>query len=129
MLKRGFKVLLGQANAEIETVSVEDAKTLVNSEDVLFVDVRETQEVQNTGGLPGHVHVPRGLLEFLVDPESPMHKPELSSGKRLVVYCASGGRSALAAKTLQDMGVENVCHIAGGFTAWIEAGGTIKPIG
>ena len=129
MLKRGFKVLLGQANAEIETVSVEDAKTLVNSEDVLFVDVRETQEVQNTGGLPGHVHVPRGLLEFLVDPESPMHKPELSSGRRLVVYCASGGRSALAAKTLQDMGVENVCHIAGGFTAWIEAGGTIKPIG
>ena len=129
MLKRGFKVLLGQANAEIETVSVEDAKTLVNSEDILFVDVRETQEVQNTGGLPGHVHVPRGLLEFLVDPESPMHKPELSSGKRLVVYCASGGRSALAAKTLQDMGVENVCHIAGGFTAWIEAGGTIKPFG
>ena len=129
MLKRGFKELLGQANTEIETVSVEDAKTFIDSEDVLFVDVRETQEVQNTGGLPGHVHVPRGLLEFLVDPESPMHKPELSSGKRLVVYCASGGRSALAAKTLQDMGVENVCHIAGGFTAWIEAGGTIKPIG
>ena len=129
MLKRGFKALLGQANTEIETVSVEDAKTLVNSEDVLFVDVRETQEVQNTGGLPGHVHVPRGLLEFLVDPESPMHKPELSSGKRLVVYCASGGRSALAAKTLQDMGVENVGHIAGGFTAWIEAGGTSKPFG
>ena len=129
MLKRGFKALLGQANTEIETVSVEDAKTFIDSEDVLFVDVRETQEVQNTGGLPGHVHVPRGLLEFLVDPESPMHKPELSSGKRLVVYCASGGRSALAAKTLQDMGVENVCHIAGGFTAWIEAGGTIKPVG
>ena len=121
MLKRGFKALLGQANTEIETVSVEDAKTFIDSEDVLFVDVRETQEVQNTGGLPGHVHVPRGLLEFLVDPESPMHKPELSSGKRLVVYCASGGRSALAAKTLQDMGFENVCHIAGGFTAWIEA--------
>ena len=129
MLKRGFKALLGQANTEIETVSVEDAKTFIDSEGVLFVDVRETQEVQNTGGLPGHVHVPRGLLEFLVDPESPMHKPELSSGKRLVVYCASGGRSALAAKTLQDMGVENVCHIAGGFTAWIEAGGTIKPFG
>ena len=129
MLKKGFKALLGQANTEIETVSVEDAKTFIDSEDVLFVDVRETQEVQNTGGLPGHVHVPRGLLEFLVDPESPMHKPELSSGKRLVVYCASGGRSALAAKTLQDMGVENVCHIAGGFTAWIEAGGTIKPFG
>ena len=91
-MKRGFKALLGQANTEIETISVEDAKALVESQDVLFVDVRETLEVQNTGGLPGHIHVPRGLLEFLIDPESPMHKPELSSGRRLVLYCASGGR-------------------------------------
>ncbi len=127
MMKRGFKALLGQANTEIETISVEDAKALVESQDVLFVDVRETLEVQNTGGLPGHIHVPRGLLEFLIDPESPMHKPELSSGRRLVLYCASGGRSALAAKTAQDMGVKNVCHIGGGFTAWEEAGGPIKP--
>ncbi|SVE02160.1 uncharacterized protein METZ01_LOCUS455014, partial [marine metagenome] len=93
------------------------------AEDTLFVDVRETQEVQNTGGIPGHVHVPRGFLEFIADPDSPMHKIALSSGKRLVLYCASGGRSALAAKTLQDMGVNNVCHISGGYTAWVESGG------
>ncbi len=123
MLKMGFKALLGQANAEIDTISIEEAKRQVGAEDTLFVDVRETQEVQNTGGIPGHVHVPRGFLEFIADPDSPMHKTALSSGKRLVLYCASGGRSALAAKTLQDMGVNNVCHISGGYTAWVESGG------
>ena len=125
MLRMGFKALLGQANTEIDTISIEEAKRHVGTESVLFVDVRETQEVQNTGGIPGHLHVPRGFLEFIVDPDSPMHKTELSSGKRLVLYCASGGRSALAAKTLQDMGVDNVCHIAGGFTAWVESGGLV----
>jgi len=123
MLKMGFKALLGRANTEIETISVDDAKDHLASKDVLFIDVRETQEVQNTGGLPGHVHVPRGFLEFIADPESPMHKAELSSGKRLVLYCASGGRSALATKTLQDMGIADVSHIAGGYTAWVESGG------
>ena len=123
MLKKGFKALLGEANGEIDTISTEEAKRHVGSEDILFVDVRETQEVQNTGGIPGHLHVPRGFLEFIADPDSPMHKTALSSGKRLVLYCASGGRSVLAAKTLQDMGVNNVCHIAGGYTAWIESGG------
>ena len=123
MLKKGFKALLAEANGEIDTISTEEAKRHVGSEDILFVDVRETQEVENTGGIPGHLHVPRGFLEFIADPDSPMHKTALSSGKRLVLYCASGGRSVLAAKTLQDMGVNNVCHIAGGYTAWIESGG------
>ena len=123
MLKMGFKALLGQANAEIDTISIEEAKRHVGSDDILFVDVRETQEVEHTGGIPGHVHVPRGFLEFIADPDSPMHKTALSSGKRLVLYCASGGRSALAAKTLRDMGINNVCHISGGYTAWVESGG------
>ena len=119
----GFKAMLGEANAEIDTVSAEKAREYVGDENILFVDVRETQEVENSGGLPGSVHVPRGLLEFIADPESPMHKSELSSGRQLVLYCASGGRSALAAKTLQDMGLSNICHIAGGFTAWVDIGG------
>jgi len=123
MLKMGFKAMLGEANAEIDTVSAEKAREYVGDENILFVDVRETQEVENSGGLPGSLHVPRGLLEFIADPESPMHKSELSSGRQLVLYCASGGRSALAAKTLQDMGLSNVCHIAGGFTAWVDIGG------
>ena len=119
----GFKAMLGEANAEIDAVSAEKAREYVGDENILFVDVRETQEVENSGGLPGSVHVPRGLLEFIADPESPMHKSELSSGRQLVLYCASGGRSALAAKTLQDMGLSNICHIAGGFTAWVDIGG------
>ena len=123
MLKMGFKAMLGEANAEIDTVSAAKAREYVGDENILFVDVRETQEVENSGGLPGSVHVPRGLLEFIADPESPMHKSELSSGRQLVLYCASGGRSALAAKTLQDMGLSNICHIAGGFTAWVDIGG------
>ena len=123
MLKMGFKAMLGEANAQIETVSAEKAREYVGDENILFVDVRETQEVESSGGLPGSVHVPRGLLEFIADPESPMHKSELSSGRQLVLYCASGGRSALAAKTLQDMGLSDVCHIAGGFTAWVAIGG------
>ena len=68
MLRMGFKALLGQANTEIDTISIEEAKRHVGTESVLFVDVRETQEVQNTGGIPGHLHVPRGFLEFIVDP-------------------------------------------------------------
>jgi len=123
MLKMGFKAMLGEANAEIETVSAQKAREYVGDENVLFVDVRETQEVESSGGLPGSVHVPRGLLEFIADPESPMHKSELSSGRQLVLYCASGGRSALAAKTLQDMGLSNICHIAGGLTEWVDIGG------
>ena len=123
MLKMGFKAMLGEANAQIDTVSAEKAREYVGDENILFVDVRETQEVESSGRLPGSVHVPRGLLEFIADPDSPMHKAELSSGKQLVLYCASGGRSALAAKTLQDMGLPNVCHIAGGFTAWVDIDG------
>lgn len=123
MVTRGFKQMLAEANAMIETISVEDAQALVGDADVVFVDVRETVERQKSGGIKGSVHVPRGFLEIIADPETPMHNDSLASGKRLVLYCGSGGRSALAAKTLIDMGLENVCHIAGGYGAWVEAGG------
>lgn len=122
----GFKDMLAAANAVIETISVQDALELVGDPDVTFVDVRETVELQKTGKLPGAVHAPRGLLEFQADPESPMHNAELSTGKRLVLYCGSGGRSALSAKTLGDLGIGKVCHIAGGFAAWKEAEGQIE---
>ena len=123
MVTRGFKQMLAEANAVIETISVDDAQALVGNADVVFVDVRETVERQASGGIRGSVHVPRGFLEIIADPETPMHIDSLASGKRLVLYCGSGGRSALAAKTLMDMGLENVCHIAGGYGAWVEAGG------
>ena len=123
MVTRGFRQMLAEANAMIETISVPDAQALVGDPDVVFVDVRETVERQTSGGIKGSVHAPRGFLEIIADPESPMHIDSLASGQRLVLYCGSGGRSALAAKTLMDMGLEKVCHIAGGYGAWVEAGG------
>ncbi len=125
MLKKGFKQLLAEANGAVESMAVVEARKLCDRPDVVFVDVRESQEYAK-GHIPGAVHVPRGFLEFIADPESPMHKPELSAGKRILVYCASGGRSALAAKTLKDMGVEKVSNLVGGFGAWAQSGGPIE---
>lgn len=126
-LKHGFRKMIAEANASIETISVKDAIALVRDGKVKFIDIREKEE-REAGTIPGSVHTPRGFLEFHADPESSMHKPEFSSGDRLILFCASGGRSALAAKTLQDMGLPRVCHLAGGISAWQEAGGPIaKP--
>jgi rhodanese-related sulfurtransferase len=125
-LKRGFKQLLAEANATIETITVQQALALVGDPGVVFVDIRNRDEVEKTGMIEGAVHAPRSHLEFHADPESPMHVPALASGKRIVLYCASGGRSTLAAKTLQDMGLEKVCHVAGGFSAWAQAAGPVQ---
>ena len=125
MVKRAAE-MVAEANAAVGTVSVEEAKQLVGRDDVVFVDVREGGELAVQGKIPGAVHASRGMLEFYADPSAPYHKSELASGKRLVVYCASGGRSALAAKTLKDMGIEKVANLLGGFTAWQQSGGEIE---
>jgi len=117
--------LVRRANASVTTLSVEEAKALLGDDDVVVADVREVPEVAR-GRIPGGVHVARGSLEFFADPNSPAHKPELSSGKRLVVYCASGARSALAAKTLQDMGIPHASNLLGGFNAWKAEGGEVE---
>ena len=114
--------LIGEALAEVASISVDEALGLAGGEDTVFVDVRERAE-HAAGAITGAVAAPRGFLEFIADPASPMHNPALSAGKRLVIYCASGGRSALATKTLQDMGYAGVANLTGGFQAWTEAGG------
>ena len=114
--------LIGEALAEVASISVDEALGLAGGEDTVFVDVRERAE-HAAGAITGAVAAPRGFLEFIADPASPMHNPALSAGKRLVIYCASGGRSALATKTLQDMGYAEVANLTGGFQAWSEAGG------
>jgi len=121
MLKKGFKQLLAEANATIESVSVHDAVPLLDDENVVFLDVREAAERQN-GFIPGSVHAPRGFLEFIVDPEGPMHNPAIGTDKTFVVYCGSGGRSALASRTLIEMGFDKVRSLIGGFAAWTAAG-------
>jgi hypothetical protein len=121
MLKRGFKKMLAEANAVIETVSVQDLGYLLDDPDVVIVDVRETVEREREGMIPGSVHAPRGMLEFQADPESPAYNAELRPEDRLILYCGTGGRSALAAKTLLDMGYADVSSLAGGYDAWRSA--------
>src|SRR3954454_14443012 len=122
MAQKSAKDLVAEARREIETLSGQEAVKLVGDPNVVFVDVREGEELQKTGKVRGAVHVPRGFLEFQADPDSPTHKAELGGGKKLVLYCGSGSRSALGAKTLKDMGLKNVAHVAGGFPALQRAG-------
>ena len=118
MLKRGFKQLLAEANAVIESVSVQDLGYLMEDSEVTLVDVRETVEREDDGVIPGSLHVPRGLLEFKADPESPAYEEELVPDDRLILYCGTGGRSVLAAKALLDMGYQDVSSLAGGYATW-----------
>jgi len=127
MITTGVKQLVADANKEIESVSIEQAKALHGGDDVVFVDLRDIRELWRDGTIPGAVHAPRGMLEFWVDPGSPYHKDVFASGKKFVFYCASGWRSALATQAVQRMGLKPVAHIDGGFTGWREAGGPIEP--
>lgn len=118
MLRRGFKQMLAEANAVIESVSVQDLAYLIDDPEVVLVDIRESEERQIDGTIPGSIHAPRGLLEFKADPESPIYNSAFNPEHRLILYCGTGGRSALAAKTLLDMGFSNVSTLAGGYDAW-----------
>ena len=121
-MKKGYKALVAEVNAQIEVLSPQQAHVLSQADDVVLVDIRDPRELQREGRVPGALHAPRGMLEFWIDPESPYHKPVFASGKRFIFFCAGGLRSALATKTVQDMGLEPVAHIEGGFGAWREAG-------
>ncbi|HVW58300.1 MAG TPA: rhodanese-like domain-containing protein [Rhizobiaceae bacterium] len=127
-MKKGYKALLAEANAAIEAVSPEEAAALAKRDDVQLVDIRDIRELQREGKVPNALHAPRGMLEFWVDPESPYHKEIFSSGKTFIFYCASGWRSALATKAMQDMGLEPVKHIEGGFSAWKKAGLPVEQV-
>lgn len=121
-MKKGYKKLLDEANSQIKAVGPQEAHRLSQSDDVVLVDIRDPRELEREGHVPGALHAPRGMLEFWIDPESPYHKPVFGSGKTFVFFCAGGLRSALATKTAQDMGLEPVMHIEGGFGAWRDAG-------
>jgi rhodanese-related sulfurtransferase len=120
-LKIGYEALITQAMAQIETVPLEEAQALLDDPNIVFVDIRDIRELEREGMIPNAFHAPRGMLEFWVDPESPYYKPIFGEDKRLILYCASAWRSALATETLQKMGVPKVCHLEGGFSAWKKA--------
>jgi rhodanese-related sulfurtransferase len=125
-ITRGYKALLDKANAAVKTLNVEDVKALLGSDDVVLVDLRDPRELEREGRMPGAFHCPRGMLEFWIDPESPYAKPIFQEDKQFVFFCAGGWRSALAAKTAQDMGLKPVAHMAGGFGAWKKAGAPVE---
>jgi rhodanese-related sulfurtransferase len=127
-MKVGYKKLIEEAEKNIETMSIDEVAGLLHDETVTIVDIRDIRELQREGKLPGAIHAPRGMLEFWVDPDSPYHRELFSEEKKFVFYCASAWRSALATQTVQQMGMNNVCHMSGGFTAWKEAEQPIEPV-
>ncbi|MBL41193.1 MAG: rhodanese [Rhodospirillaceae bacterium] len=122
-LVKGVKNLIEEAEREIEVVSCQKLVQIKNSKNICVIDIRDIRELWKDGRVKGSFHAPRGMLEFWVDPESPYHKEIFSSGNKFILYCKSGWRSALATKTLQDMGFGPVAHLSGGFDQWkIEIG-------
>jgi rhodanese-related sulfurtransferase len=118
-----LRSMLEAANQSVKTYTTEEAMQKAGDASVVFIDVRDAPELAQTGKIPGALNASRGMLEFLIAAGSPYHQPVFAENKEFVFYCASGGRSALAAKTAQDLGLENVAHVAGGMMAWKEAGG------
>jgi rhodanese-related sulfurtransferase len=114
--------LVAQAKSQIRNLSAEEVAREVEAESVTLVDIREPDEVQRDGAIPGAVPAPRGMLEFWADPASPYHRPEFDPDSRTILYCASGGRSALAVLALQGLGYTDVAHLDGGLKSWKEQG-------
>lgn len=128
MITKGIKDLCAEAEAEIETLTVEQAMALKDDPTVQLVDIRDVRELWRDGTVPGSLHAPRGMLEFWVDPASPYYKDVFGSGRKFVFFCAGGLRSALATQQVQRMGLGPVAHIKGGFGAWKKAGGPVEPV-
>ena len=118
MITKGIKQLCAEAEALVETWTVDQAHAHLDDDDVVFVDIRDIRELWREGAIPGAVHAPRGMLEFWVDPESPYARDVFQTGKRFMFFCAGGVRSALAARAMQEMGLTPVCHMEGGYSAW-----------
>ncbi len=126
-MEKGAMDLVKEAKAQVENLAPEQVAAEVEQGDAVLVDLREPQELEATGMIPGAIHAPRGMLEFYADPALPYHREELQPDRRIILHCASGGRSALAAKTLKEMGYSNVAHLDGGIKAWQEEGRPTEP--
>jgi len=124
---KSYKDLVTEALAAITTISVAEAAGRVGDADTIFVDLRGDRELASTGIIPGAVHVRRGILEFVIDPQSPYYNPIFATEKTFVFYCASGGRSALATRCAQEMGLKRIVNLGGGLKAWKDAGYALDP--
>lgn len=124
-ITKSAKDIVKEALNAVPAISIEEALVLVRSDDHVFVDLRDGTEQAKTGRIPGAVASSRGMMEFHIDPDSPAHKPEFNQDKTYVFYCASGGRSAMAAKVALEMGFGPVLNLSGGIAAWVKADGPI----
>lgn len=124
-MPKGAMDLVGEAKKNVENLTPEQVAAELARGDALLVDVREPQE-REAAAIPGSIHAPRGMLEFYADPSQPYHKEGLEPNRRIILHCASGGRSALGAATLKEMGYTNVAHLEGGLKAWQEAGQPVE---
>ena len=121
-ITKGYQQLVAEAMAQVTTYTVEEVRARLHDPQVQIVDIRDIRELAQ-GTLPGAYHASRGMLEFWVDPASPYHKPLFADeSKQFILFCGAGWRSALAAKSLQDMGMHNVAHMDGGYADWVKAG-------
>lgn len=126
-ITKGINALVAEAMAQVTTYSVDEVKARMGDAHLQIVDIRDVRELEREGTVPGCFNAPRGMLEFWVDPASPYFKTIFGDdSKEFVLFCGAGWRSALAAKTLQDMGMTNVAHIDGGFTAWAKQGAPVE---
>lgn len=119
------KEMMAAANAAVPRITPGEAAGMIAKDNTLVVDVRDAPELEKSGKVAGAVHVSRGMLEFRADPQSPYHDKSFSKDKTYILYCASGGRSALAAKTLKDLGFTRVYNL-GAFKDWAESGGAVE---
>jgi rhodanese-related sulfurtransferase len=123
-----LKQMMDAANAAVPRITAAQAREMIAQGNALVVDVREPAEVETSGKVAGAVPIPRGLLEFRADPESPSHDKNFAKNKNVIVYCGSGGRAALSGKLLKDMGYQRVYNL-GGFKDWADAGGEVEKVG
>ena len=121
-MTKSAKDLVAEAKSQIENLSPDQVAEELKSGNATLIDVREPEESQVTGSIAGAVNAPRGMLEFYADPSQPYHKEEFDPERRIILHCASGGRSALGAARLREMGYTDVAHLDGGIKAWQEAG-------
>jgi rhodanese-related sulfurtransferase len=127
MMTTSVKELMAIANAAVPKIGTDNAKKLISDQNAVVIDVRDAPEVQASGKVKGALNISRGMLEFRADSETAYHNPELRKDRPIILYCASGGRSALSGKVLKDMGYEQVYNL-GAFKDWAEGGGEVETV-
>ena len=127
-ISKGYKQLVEEAEQKVRVIDSASLQSRLDNQDetLLVIDLRDVRELKREGKIPGSLHIPRGMLEFWIDPDSPYYRSEFDAAEELILYCNKGWRSALAAESLQRMGVENISHLKGGMEQWQIDGGTVE---